>query len=628
MNGQESLVIPSVLLRETVLENSPNPKNPSKPVPHFIERKEIENSARLWDGERVTMFHPGQRNDVEGPRHRVKKAITSGKIREPHMEDDKLKGLVVCSVQRLESVRFGSVVKNNALDGQIIEGSTGYIADYVEAEPNAQYNGQAYKYTQHNIRPDHFAVLPFGKGKCSVKDGCGLNRNVQIQNVLETGRVPNFEGTTSDDWDRQNLSDAVDGFLSNVSTDLTEDDLNRNDWGANPQEFRSWAVQKSILGSADEDGYQRGTLWQVVNYNTENLNENALDAVISGRGEQTEGISEQTRVAGQGIARNLLKEEYDRDLPDEEETENMSEKVVRIFRDFVKKYVDRNIENDSDLDAECRQDVITRLSDLPVQPDSAEAWADLGDEDLLEVANSVGLEVGDDCCHSENALVRNGENLGNFIDERVEGMTGEGETIQSTLEDIADSADRAPDTIRNIMSGDIICPPVEVLEGIAQAIQVETSTLINEAEQDGCEYETENIQKEGTIMAELSDEQLEALSELEPDEIRAAGQMAKNAQSERQSLISDLVENDEAPFDEAEDLDGVQLNSLRKLHESFAEPTQNGDGGDGDGGEPVHVGNGGGGAGYTEAVANTDAPDPEELESLSSTPVVTGGPDE
>jgi len=59
------------------------------------------------------------------------------------------------------------------------------------------------------------------------------------------------------------------------------------------------------------------------------------------------------------------------------------------------------------------------------------------------------------------------------------------------LNDISRESDRAVDTIRNILSAGINCPPPEVLLAFGTILNISTDRLIEVAESDGCEYSAE-----------------------------------------------------------------------------------------------------------------------------------------
>ena len=64
-------------------------------------------------------------------------------------------------------------------------------------------------------------------------------------------------------------------------------------------------------------------------------------------------------------------------------------------------------------------------------------------------------------------------------------------TDEITLEDIANDAGIDPSTVGKIASGEIECPPIEVLQGIGDALDLQTGTLQSAAEEDGCNYDSE-----------------------------------------------------------------------------------------------------------------------------------------
>jgi hypothetical protein len=59
--------------------------------------------------------------------------------------------------------------------GQKLEVSTGLVLDAVA--PGGAFRGRTYNATARNVRPDHLALLPGGRGACACDDGCGLLAN-------------------------------------------------------------------------------------------------------------------------------------------------------------------------------------------------------------------------------------------------------------------------------------------------------------------------------------------------------------------------------------------------------------------------------------------------------------------
>jgi hypothetical protein len=137
-------------------------------------------------------------------------------------------------------------------------------------------------------------------------------------NVRSTARTPMYEGTTSGDWSAPTLTDCISGYNSNENADVDAD----MDWEDLPSEARSWISSLSLLGAADADDFRNGLFFPVVEPSSLNLSENALDAVISGRGSQAD-ISAEALSSAQTRARTLLNEEFDRDL----EVNNVNMKI-------------------------------------------------------------------------------------------------------------------------------------------------------------------------------------------------------------------------------------------------------------------------------------------------------------
>ena len=81
-----------------------------------------------------------------------------------------------------------------------------------------------------------------------------------------------------------------------------------------------------------------------------------------------------------------------------------------------------------------------------------------------------------------------GQKLAASLNQLIDGKTSD--TLQrSVIEaEIADAAGVEAETIRQILQGEILCPPLERLEGIASALDVDVDSLRVAAESDGCDY--------------------------------------------------------------------------------------------------------------------------------------------
>jgi len=65
-------------------------------------------------------------------------------------------------------------------------------------------------------------------------------------------------------------------------------------------------------------------------------------------------------------------------------------------------------------------------------------------------------------------------------------------TSEMSRADLVDAAatatDRSRSTVNAVVRGDVECPPMDVLEGFAAALGVDTAMLVDAAGRDGCEY--------------------------------------------------------------------------------------------------------------------------------------------
>jgi len=83
---------------------------------------------------------------------------------------------------------------------------------------------------------------------------------------------------------------------------------------------------------------------------------------------------------------------------------------------------------------------------------------------------------------------RAGENLAGLLDEAIGAMVSEEKTKDMVMADMAEASGYTPEEVGQVLSGDINCPPVEKLEGFAEALGVSVEAQIEAATADGCEY--------------------------------------------------------------------------------------------------------------------------------------------
>lgn len=158
------LVAPMAMLQEGVYTGSGGPL--------FYEAAELERTAEAWNGKPIVVYHP-TRNGVgvsaNDPDILEKQGV--GYVRNAHWSGRKLRAEAYLDMERLRATApeiFHSLMNE---DG-VVEVSTGLFTDNQHAP--GWHGGKNFDFVARNHRPDHLAILPKGKGACSVEDGCGL----------------------------------------------------------------------------------------------------------------------------------------------------------------------------------------------------------------------------------------------------------------------------------------------------------------------------------------------------------------------------------------------------------------------------------------------------------------------
>lgn len=137
---------------------------------------------------------------------------------------------------------------------------------------------------------------------------------MKITKVRSTARTPDYSGTTSSDWSAPDLEDYGYDSVGDMS-----------------QEEKSDVAAHSLLGSADAGTFDELQFFPVVEPSSNNLNENALKAVISGRGSQA-NISASALNSAQSKARSLLESEFGM----ESEKEKIASRISKLYDISVK----------------------------------------------------------------------------------------------------------------------------------------------------------------------------------------------------------------------------------------------------------------------------------------------------
>jgi len=164
---------------------------------------------------------------------------------------------------------------------------------------------------------------------------------------LSEARTPEYDGTETSDWSEvsKDLSDTVDavGIDAESVSDLSG-------------EQKQAIAEHTLLGDPDAESWRELFFFPVVNPNTGDLNENALDAVRGGRGAQAD-IPEDTYESAESVARNLLAEEFDREFESMADVSDVQEGTLVRWnssgdRDAFGQVIDVRTEGDDPLDSE------------------------------------------------------------------------------------------------------------------------------------------------------------------------------------------------------------------------------------------------------------------------------------
>lgn len=340
--GRPHLVAPVTMVKEMVL-----------PVGNgqgeLLPAEEIQLSAEmdLWDGRPVTIGHPMKNGRwLSAGSLEAAEEFEVGSLRNVTAKANgeiKLQGEAWIDREKAERLEQGEAIVElleqfTAADvpagARPLEVSTGYWASLEETA--GKHNGEQFRGKQRNVLPDHLAVLPDSVGKCSLEDGCGMPRlnahglailssevdlrhvhltpdpgdepRVVRTNVLSSARTPDFDGTEP--------GEVPEGWPPSLSDFIEANGWDAEDWSDLTEDQQGEVVATTLLGEP-ADSFEASMVFPVVDTGG-NLRENALEAVLGGRGAQAD-VPEDALESARGVARTLLEDEFDRDLEDEDE---------------------------------------------------------------------------------------------------------------------------------------------------------------------------------------------------------------------------------------------------------------------------------------------------------------------
>ncbi|MHC4123663.1 MAG: hypothetical protein ACYSSI_08840 [Planctomycetota bacterium] len=289
--GRTHIIVPVIMLKDGVHNGSRGP------LLHLSE--EYGRVLDAWNGIPVTLSHPKNANGELVPANspemidndsvgRVYHTSLNGGLRAELWIDEQ-----TCAEKSPETLQYIN-------ERRPIDVSVGVFSD--EEETPGQWNGEAYNAIARNHRPDHLALLPGETGACSWGDGCGIRANQagggeKVKNDKSQSTPLIYLGAESIEWSKPILSDFnADG-----------------NWILLSQTERAKIASHYLIGNAGTEAFEDLKL-PVVNSSTSKLNENALKAVIGGRGMQVNGVSAEEMSKAKCRAYSLLNSKFDVDL--------------------------------------------------------------------------------------------------------------------------------------------------------------------------------------------------------------------------------------------------------------------------------------------------------------------------
>lgn len=177
--GREYLVAPVVAIRAGILNGE------------LVPLEEIAAYVEAWNGIPLPLGHPTVRGvPISANTPELEATLSVGRFWNAEMIDDRLRGEAWVDIGKAQAMGGDALEVLKRLENdEGIEVSTAYFRD-LEPTPG-QINGQRYTGIQHNLRPDHLALLLHEIGACSWKDGCGvprINTNTSTLQLNQTGQ--------------------------------------------------------------------------------------------------------------------------------------------------------------------------------------------------------------------------------------------------------------------------------------------------------------------------------------------------------------------------------------------------------------------------------------------------------
>ena len=301
--GRSYYIVPSVMLVEGAF--TPAVDELTTPTALYFNGDDIAMSVQSWNGRPVSLYHP----------------VGNTSCNIPHVLDGQLLGYLFGAqydqVEKklradlwLDKDRGEFIIDKIRL-GDKIELSVGAYGDIVSEK--GTYGDTKYSQRMTNIVGDHLAVLPDVPGACGWEDGCGIRMSKEQDQKLGSFRLlsrnPSYSSVEDSSWESvdKGLHNYIKAFYSqakgpeekNIPSTVIE----------LSSEAKKWIASKSLLGNVEAETAEDLLCFPVVSPNTNRLNKNALNVVLSGTSSEAK-IPAGSMASAVKTAERLLESEF------------------------------------------------------------------------------------------------------------------------------------------------------------------------------------------------------------------------------------------------------------------------------------------------------------------------------
>ena len=174
--GVDHIIVPIIALVEGIIISTQGDGTAAPPT--LVKAEEFAKAIEMWNGRPVVINHPVKGGNLvsAGDPEIFEDEVIGTIFNATLLNGSKLKVEAWINTEKVEEI--GGLVEetiNRILNGEEVEISTGYFADFLEAE--GFFDGEPFNGIQTDIKPDHLAILDATKvGACSWEDGCGAAR--------------------------------------------------------------------------------------------------------------------------------------------------------------------------------------------------------------------------------------------------------------------------------------------------------------------------------------------------------------------------------------------------------------------------------------------------------------------